>query len=209
MCGETTTRSSHASATVFFMNAPTASNGRVERLRQGQFQRRGAATEAQRAHPARDPPQHRIVGRPRDRAVMLQESVGHVRERFVPPRRRRSSTGSPLRLPDVATSARAEGVHQQMMQRAVRQHHADLAQAGRDRRRQRRVVAALEQHDRTRRINEACGFRGGDRRHGRARRPARRHLGMAASPPAAWPAAACARASARRPPRAPASHSRW
>ena len=48
------------------------------RAAQLEFQRGVAASQADRAQRAADGAEHRVVGRPADRAVVMQERIGHV-----------------------------------------------------------------------------------------------------------------------------------
>ena len=163
MCGETTARRPQASATQFFRCAPTPSSGSRHVERQVDFERREPAAESQRRITPGDAPADRIVGGTRDRPIVVQEGIDHrrqplLRHRFIGDHRLAAHVA---RGRDQRT---AEAFEQQLVQRAVRQEHADFGQAGRDPGREPRAGIARHQHDR------ACGrvdqhrFRFGRRR---------------------------------------------
>ncbi len=59
------------------------------------------------------------------------------------------STGSPLMLPEVATSGPPKSLYQQMVQRTVRQHQREVALTRRDGRSDHGVDALRYEHNRS------------------------------------------------------------
>ena len=89
----------------------------------------GAANAVARAPGERDDPHDRVVGARLDRAVVEQEQIGESRRaaRARPRRGRRSARRR--RSPLVITSVVPASCEQQVMQRRVGQHHAELARS--------------------------------------------------------------------------------
>ena len=119
------------------------------------------------------------------------------------------STGSPLTLPEVATTGPSNCLEQQLVQRAVGQQHADLAQAWRDLRREVELRLRAQQHDRAGGVEQRGPRRGFELEPGRAacaRPSAPRHGYITASGLSGrrlrWRSRATAAALR-------ASHSRW
>ena len=126
-------------ATVLFSSAPTASTGAARRRTAA-----AAARARSRATGAAAGSGRRRRGRPSRRSGCGSGGRGSAGRR---PAGRAGSMasssswaiGSSLRLPLVITSGRPTPAEQQVVQRAVRQHHAELGQPGRDPRRPRGV----------------------------------------------------------------------
>ena len=106
-----------------------------------------AAAAAQELRPPRDHAHDRVVGPRLDGPVSHQEEVGDPREPL-------QGVGVPVGdrlVGDVGAGEDERGARiaeQQVMERRVRQHDAELAGARRDRRRDRRIRPARGQHDR-------------------------------------------------------------
>ena len=136
------------------LQVPAHGQHRLRQLgRQLELERRQAATEADRPRPAGCDAHHRVVGRADDRAVVVQEGVGHGGE----PRLDLRRIGEHRLAAHVARGRHhrpAERGEQQVMQRAVGQEGADLAEAGRHGRREAAVGAPRHEHDRARRVEE-------------------------------------------------------
>ncbi len=139
--------------------------------------------------------QHRVVGARRDRPVVRQEQVGDpgqplarvlvaMRDRLVG----HVAAGHHQRLADVG--------QQQVVQRAVREHHPELGGPRGDRRRHPRPGAPRRDHDRPLAPGQQRRLRGG--RGARACAPP---PGRAPSARTASARGACARAGRRRRPR--------
>ena len=159
-----------ATQNVFFSSAPQASSGRRagtgSAMLGGHVARASGAARRRARRDAHD----RVVGARVDRAVVEQEEVGD-RRRGAPARRRRGRRSARrTTLPLVITSGRAGVGEQQVVQRRVGQHHAELARRparpaaatarsgargastiGRARRRQQRLVVRAELDERARR----------------------------------------------------------
>ncbi len=98
---------------------------------QGQLDRCTATPEPQWPHAVTDAAIHRIVRRAHDRAVVVQESIGNGIEAM----RRLVVPGEHRFAADIAgrcDQRGAEGLEQQLVQRAVGQEGADFRQRGRD-----------------------------------------------------------------------------
>ena len=99
MCGETTMRRPQASATVSLRWPPTASTGSGSST--GRSSSSGAMPRPRRIGrgPARRDAHHRVVGRPHDRPVVVQERVGDRARAASPPRPDRSAPARRSRCP--------------------------------------------------------------------------------------------------------------
>ena len=162
---ETHARSPLATQNVLFCSAPQASSGAGAGI--GSASRAGhvptGAPEHQRPRPSGDSDRagHRVVGAGLDRAVVDEEQVGDRRQaRPARPRRGRRSARR-RRCRSSSPAGRRQSAEQQVMQRRVGQHHAELGQApgatdGGNRRPGRRD----RQHDRPRhRIQQRARLR--------------------------------------------------
>ena len=133
------------------LHVPANGQGRTRLLPgQRQFLRRAAATDADGPHAPADPAINRVVGRPHDRAIVLQESVGNPGQ---PPRRLAVIRQHRLAA-DVAGGrdhGAADGVEQQLVKRTVRQEDANLFKARGDCRGKVAVRPPSRQDDRTHR----------------------------------------------------------
>ena len=133
-------RPSFARANVFFSSAPQASRCRPQSTGSGSEPGTNPRERRRNTGRVRDHPHDGVVGARLDRAVVQEEEVGDVGE----PRARvvvlvgdrlvgDVAAGHHERLPNV--------IHQQVVERRVRQHHAELRRAGRHRRRHARARA--------------------------------------------------------------------
>ena len=173
------------------------------RQRQREHARDGAARAPQRQRPAAGHAQHRVVDARLDRAVVEHDEVGDRRQ---PLARVVVLVGDRL-VGDVAARHHQRLAHvgqQQVMERAVGQHHAELGRARRHRPGHARVVAAAGEHDRPVAPQPAAPSRPARARPARGRR-----RGPAPSARTASPRGACARAAARPPRSSPARQARW
>ena len=197
-------RRPEARQSVVLSSPPTASSGGAS-SGSANRQRRVAAAAPHRLHGAVDDPDHRVVARDVDRAVVVQPRVGDARQAHVG----LGGLGGERLVAEVAGGEHERvgrrpgevGVRgeQQVVQRGVRQQQPDRAVAGRDRRGHRaRLLGARDghQHDRGLRAGEQrCGDVVHDperRGHGEVADQDRERLGRRA---------ACARAGGP-PPRA-------
>ena len=121
-------------------------DGLRQRARQLEFERCRAAPEANRPRASGRDPHHRVIRGPHDRAVVVQERVGH--------------RGQPLlglgglgqdRLATHVSGGRddrpAESGEQQVVKRAVGQERSDLGEPGRDGGRKSRIRSRPGEHD--------------------------------------------------------------
>ena len=126
MCWLTKTFRPRASATVFFRCAPTARIGASAPCRAATGAARSRARGAARARGPSTTRDDRVVDVPDDRAVVDEEEVGDAAE----PRERLALVDADRLVGEVAArrdDREAELAHQQMMQRRIRQHHAEVA----------------------------------------------------------------------------------
>jgi hypothetical protein len=117
------------------------------RHRQRERARHGTARAPQRQRPPARDPQHRVVGPRLDRPVVAEHEVrdpGEALERVV------VAVGDRL-VGHVAARHHqrlADAGQQQVVERAVREHHSQLGRAGGDRIRHPRVAPPRREHDR-------------------------------------------------------------
>ena len=143
----TQARRPRARQNVLLSSAPHREHVPACRDRQREHAGDGAAGAPQRQRAAARDPQHRVVGAGLDRAVVAEHEVGDrpeplervvvaVGDRLVG----NVAAGHHQRLADVA--------QQQVVERAVRQHHAELGRARRDCPRDAGAPTARRDHDR-------------------------------------------------------------
>ena len=163
---------------------------RAARARPAPRRASGAGSSAGRARPA--PPSRPCACGSAGRGRRIASAIGASRAAASSSRK---AIGSSQTLPLVSTSGTPASREQQVVQRRVREHHAELARAGRHRGRDARVRAPRREHDRTRRRRQQP-----PPRPGRARRAPARRRRPRPSARTACPRGACARAAAATAP---------
>ena len=183
-CGERNASCPRATQNVLFSSAPTARSGRAARTGSGTAS--GANPRERRIGKRRA--DDRVLAAPVDRTVVAEERVGDPAE---PLARLVVVVGDRLVR---AVAARhhersAEVGEQQVVERRVREHHAEPRAARRDRRSDRRVRAPAHEHDRP--LARARAARPRPSSTSREQPP-----GASSSARTACPRGACARAAA-------------
>ena len=151
-CGDTTARSPQPSAMVFLRWPPKASSGLAREngnsISSGAFPRPSRIGLGLSADDAID----RIVCLDEQWGGRDAKSYRQLTARRVSAMLLSVKTGSPLMLPDVATSGAPKSREQQMMKRTVRKHGTNFTAVGRDLRCQIAADILRHQHDGSNRI---------------------------------------------------------